>query len=1172
MRQEQVGRNDFGFGVASSPAGSEARLEAFLADAGIREALRSISSVGSSTTTTTTQPPSSPSTSLLPGASPSHQSTPQKPHRQTSIGSSPLKPDFPPTPTQTNFPLFRRQSTEGSIKSPAGHASGGRTRTMSSLTLGGLGKGGSTGVGSSSSLGGKAGGGAEKLKKAFGVTGRPSTEKVPESVLTAEEKEIRLEAEFDAKIGKAEAALFSHPTAIANAQIYKSAMVHRYAIIDVPMNAGEPALSLLNVARWKEKTLEAQRRRRTWEQSRLSRTTTDGGDGWRSSESFGSPRAGAGTPLSNGNQRTTSSNGYPPRSSVAGPSMSTSSFEDGSVGANLRSYKFGGEANSSTRRTSRSSNGMHPYQPASLKKEKIFPWSIDAHDVALFDASGGKVDEMLDFGGGGRSTEEFHPLSRVASPLPTVQEVLDGQAKRAEASSSTYGSPKSGKEPLLASPPPRRSLSPLPTHYPRPSSPLSNGQQLHHFPNSGLSPPRPPAVSRSSSFTRKNPTRTPLTSLLTSPSQLQRPHLGEHTVSSPLALTPTLSMTPAVVNLNDRRGSLPDGAPGSPFNSTPRHNHHQSLSSGLPPPRTNTLSLTQSLSGGGRASSPNPTNLSPPSAPSSTRPTHIRRQSDQPRMVLVPKGPYKTRATAKIKRLEDGLDSRSEDEYREEHLSEQDVPGAKSFLSKRSASVEAFHPQHPHHPHMGRLHPHSIKGRVTGMFANSRDVSPQGSDADEPFVSASNVGDRDAFGWRMGGSGRTKGVLRKFARAPFSNSSSSRRLGGDLMEGMMTKGEESEQIEYLEREFGAGEFGEEYSSDTDVAVTFDRRKDWELDRVRSRGEVEREREICREKKQFLLTIRPSVNTFDAALFESKQSFLSLHDQLNSYIQVTYDRFGIQLSHAPLSPQILQFEDLPPLHPLPRPLSTVGEVTETLQPLRLDGPAALNEEDESPTSSFRKTRAHFLASNVRQRRRSSVSSASLQSLANLAEHQAKAKSRSRERNMEEELSMEEITIEELEERLELVRDGWKALGERVRTLAEGRAKAMACYPKLKDSTMDLLAERAEKRQLLEPQSFTPVSIRTPRTEAVLGSISEGLLLVATFALRIAFEFGSRFIRTLCALFWYLVSPLTWPRRVVVWFFEPIVSPLTSGFRRGCHLAGCAVLVLAVGLVCVAFGEE
>lgn len=68
---------------------------------------------------------------------------------------------------------------------------------MSSLTLGGLGKGGSTGVGSSSSLGGKAGGGAEKLKKAFGVVGRPSTEKVPESVLTAEEKEIRLEAEFD---------------------------------------------------------------------------------------------------------------------------------------------------------------------------------------------------------------------------------------------------------------------------------------------------------------------------------------------------------------------------------------------------------------------------------------------------------------------------------------------------------------------------------------------------------------------------------------------------------------------------------------------------------------------------------------------------------------------------------------------------------------------------------------------------------------------------------------------------------------------------------------------------------------------------------------------------------------------------------------------------------------
>lgn len=89
-------------------------------------------------------------------------------------------------------------------------------------------------------------------------------------------------------------------------------------------------------------------------------------------------------------------------------------------------------------------------------------------------------------------------------------------------------------------------------------------------------------------------------------------------------------------------------------------------------------------------------------------------------------------------------------------------------------------------------------------------------------------------------------------------------------------------------------------------------------------------------------------------------------------------------------------------------------------------------------------------------------------------------------MEEELSMEEITIEELEERLELVRDGWKALGERVRTLAEGRAKAMACYPKLKDSTMDLLAERAEK-----------VSSRLPRNDASfpprLFALTDSLLL-------------------------------------------------------------------------------
>lgn len=46
--------------------------------------------------------------------------------------------------------------------------------------------------------GGKEGGGAEKLKKAFAFgAGRPSTEKVPESVLTAEEKLKRMEVEFD---------------------------------------------------------------------------------------------------------------------------------------------------------------------------------------------------------------------------------------------------------------------------------------------------------------------------------------------------------------------------------------------------------------------------------------------------------------------------------------------------------------------------------------------------------------------------------------------------------------------------------------------------------------------------------------------------------------------------------------------------------------------------------------------------------------------------------------------------------------------------------------------------------------------------------------------------------------------------------------------------------------
>lgn len=46
--------------------------------------------------------------------------------------------------------------------------------------------------------GAKEGGGADKLKKAFTFgAGRPSTDKVPESVLTAEEKQSRMEVEFD---------------------------------------------------------------------------------------------------------------------------------------------------------------------------------------------------------------------------------------------------------------------------------------------------------------------------------------------------------------------------------------------------------------------------------------------------------------------------------------------------------------------------------------------------------------------------------------------------------------------------------------------------------------------------------------------------------------------------------------------------------------------------------------------------------------------------------------------------------------------------------------------------------------------------------------------------------------------------------------------------------------
>lgn len=128
-----------------------------------------------------TPPPPSPSqVPALPTASP--QSTPRKAHPS----ESPILNGFPPTPTQTSFPLFRRQSTEDSLKSPTAL----RTRTMSSLGL----------VGSTSSSGllaGKGGkeGGAEKLKKVF-ARGKPSTERVPESVLTEEEKDERLLAEF----------------------------------------------------------------------------------------------------------------------------------------------------------------------------------------------------------------------------------------------------------------------------------------------------------------------------------------------------------------------------------------------------------------------------------------------------------------------------------------------------------------------------------------------------------------------------------------------------------------------------------------------------------------------------------------------------------------------------------------------------------------------------------------------------------------------------------------------------------------------------------------------------------------------------------------------------------------------------------------------------------------
>jgi len=89
---------------------------------------------------------------------------------------------------------------------------------------------------------------------------------------------------------------------------------------------------------------------------------------------------------------------------------------------------------------------------------------------------------------------------------------------------------------------------------------------------------------------------------------------------------------------------------------------------------------------------------------------------------------------------------------------------------------------------------------------------------------------------------------------------------------------------------------------------------------------------------------------------------------------------------------------------------------------------------------------------------------------------------------------------------------------------------------------------------------------------MGGISAFLLWFGAYVVRNGYEGTCRFCRFTLALFSYLVSPFTWPRRLLVWFFEPIVSPLTSGVRRGCHLVAGAVLVILITLLCVAGGEE
>ena len=71
-----------------------------------------------------------------------------------------------------------------------------------------------------------------------------------------------------------------------------------------------------------------------------------------------------------------------------------------------------------------------------------------------------------------------------------------------------------------------------------------------------------------------------------------------------------------------------------------------------------------------------------------------------------------------------------------------------------------------------------------------------------------------------------------------------------------------------------------------------------------------------------------------------------------------------------------------------------------------------------------------------------------------DHQAKARLKGRRKE-------EELSIEELEGRLERVKEGWEGLGERILELAKGRAEVMARYAKVKDPVMDLISEREAK---------------------------------------------------------------------------------------------------------------